>query len=105
MSEEFETPPTPPMLSKPMSKPSETSAKPTPEQEKYLSLVRELTDASAMLVIKVATTQCNHKDTCGVYEQARKIAFIIDKLQGIRAESPKISVKGGVKVGRSRKGV
>jgi len=105
MSESGETLPIPPNT--PTS--DKPSSKPKPEQEKYLNLVKELTDASAMLVIKVATTQCNHKDNCGVYEQARKIAFIIDKLQSLRSEPSKENLKtsevGKVKVGRDRRSI
>jgi hypothetical protein len=101
MSEGEEAFPTPPGMPTPEKPPT----KPTPEQEKYLNLVKELTDASAMLVIKVATTQCNHKDECGVYDQARKIAFIIDKLQSLRAETPKTSGVERVKGARTRRNV
>jgi len=66
-----------------------TIKKPTPEQEKYLELVRQLTDASAILVVKVATCTCNNKDECKVFQQAQKIATIIDAIQDTRFEGIK----------------
>jgi hypothetical protein len=66
-------------------------AQPTPEQQKYLGLIRELTDSSVIMVVKVATCDCNHKEDCKVFQQAKAIAQTIEKLQEIRPEG----VKGG----------
>lgn len=76
--------------------------KPTPEQEKYLQLVRRLTDASAILVVKVATCKCNHKDDCKVFKQAQKIADIIDEIQDVRLESVKEGAKTAIRRRRVR---
>lgn len=77
--------------------------KPTPEQERYLQLVRRLTDASAILVVKVATCKCNHKENCKVFKQAQKIADIIDEIQDIRFESVKEGAKPAIRGGRIRR--
>jgi len=69
--------------------PMEESSKPTPEQERYLQLVRQLTDASAILVVKVATCKCDKKEECKVFKQAQRISDIIDEIQDIRFEKAK----------------
>jgi len=61
-------PPTPPM--------TQPSADPQLQQ-----LLQQLTTACTTLTLKVATIECNHKDTCGVYQRAKEIASVIDKLQ------------------------
>jgi len=81
--------------------PDMRSGKPTPEQQKYLNLVRQLTDACATLVVKVAVCNCNHKAECGVFSQAQQIATVMDQLLGARASSGGL-VKG---VGKSRRRV
>lgn len=73
------------------------AVQPTPEQQKYLGLIRELTDSSVIMVVKVATCDCNHKETCKVFLQAKSIAQTIEKLQEIRPE--------GEKGGQGRAGV
>jgi len=64
----------------------ETQLKPTPSQQRSLALVRDLTDASATLVVKVATCKCDKKDSCKIYLQAQRIANIIDQLQETKVE-------------------
>lgn len=56
------------------------------KQKALATLVRQLTEASTHLVLKVATCSCNHKDTCDVYKKAKEIATIIDKLQETRGK-------------------
>lgn len=71
--------------------------KPTPSQQRSLALVRDLTDASATLVVKVATCKCDKRDTCKIYLQAQRIANVIDQLQETKIEQEdrgKISGKG-----------
>lgn len=72
------------------------ASRPTPQQQKYLALVRELTEASSNLVIKVATCKCDKRDQCKLYEQAQKVATKIEALSEIGAEG------GGVGKGRGR---
>lgn len=75
----------------------ENQPKPTPSQQKSLALVRDLTDASATLVVKVATCKCDKRDACKIYLQAQRIANIIDQLQETKVEQEdrgKVSGKG-----------
>jgi hypothetical protein len=84
-----------------------TPEKPTPQQSKYLALVRDLTDSAAIQVVKVATCKCDKRETCKIYLQARKMADIIDQLQEIRegrtigqaTERPEGRRKGGKRRG------
>jgi len=77
--------------------------KPSPQEQKYLALVRQLTDCAAAQVIKVATCKCDRKDNCKVYLQGQRMADIIDQLQEIQAgraiaptaTGPEGRVKGG----------
>lgn len=66
--------------------------KPSPEQEAYLNLIRGLTDTAVVMVLKLATCECEKKDSCKVFKQAQAIAGIIDKLQEMKPEGVK-SVK------------
>jgi len=68
--------------------------KPDPQQQKYLNLVRELTEASSILVVKVATCKCKDKESCKLFHQAQLIADKIEHLQEIGKE--------GTKSGKSR---
>jgi hypothetical protein len=56
----------------------------SPEQEKYLALIRSLTENSVTLVLKLATCACEKKDSCMVFKQAQSIANIIDQIQETR---------------------
>lgn len=56
----------------------------SPEEEKYLALVRELTDAATFMVVKVAACGCPNCLGCEVYQQGRAIAKTIDKIQSIK---------------------
>jgi len=76
---------------------------PSPEEKKYLALVRQLTEVAAAQVIKVATCKCDKKDACKVYLQGQRMADIIDQLQEIQVgkvvapttTGPEGRVKGG----------
>jgi hypothetical protein len=65
----------------------------TEQQKVYMDLIRSLTNKAASIVVGVAVCDCNHKDTCEVYQDAREIAKIIRQLQ----EVPK-GVKGRPRV-------
>lgn len=69
--------------------------KPSPEEQKYLDRIRDLTDHSVTMVVKVAVCKCSEKDKCPVYLKARDIAEIINELQESKPE--------GVKVVKSRR--
>jgi len=57
------------------------------KKEKLVTdLIRQLTEASTQLVLKVAICNCNHKSECDVFKKAQEIATIIDKLQGVRGK-------------------
>jgi hypothetical protein len=71
------------------------ASKPTPQQQKYLALVRELTESASNLVIKVATCKCEKRDQCKLYEQAQKVASKIEALSELGAE--------GGEIGKSRR--
>lgn len=77
--------------------------KPTPMQAKYLALVRGLTEASTILVVKVATCKCDKKEQCKVYLHSQKMAELIDQLGEIRLEpetsKTKMKRKAGGKSG------
>lgn len=60
--------------------------KATPEEAKYLALVRDLTEASSILVVKVATCKCDKKDSCKVFLHSQRIAELIDSLSEIAKE-------------------
>jgi len=62
----------------------------TPEQEKYLALIRSLTENSVTLVLKLATCACDKKDSCMVFKQAQAIANIIDQIQEARPVGTRI---------------
>jgi len=80
----------------------------SPQEKKYLALVRQLTDCAAAQVIKVATCKCDKKDTCKVYLQGQRMADIIDQLQEIQVSGvvapartgPEGRAKGGKRRGR-----
>jgi len=78
-----------------MSKEEKPEIAVAPEGEEVNKLIRDLMTEATTLVIKVATCDCNHKDSCGVYEKAKSIAKIIDQLQDLR--------KRGVGVGKARR--
>jgi hypothetical protein len=67
---------------KELTKTPKTSAK----QKQLNTLVRELTTLATQIVLKVATCNCNHKDTCDLYKKAKEMAIVIDKLQEMRGE-------------------
>lgn len=77
--------------------------KPTPEQAKYLALVRDLTNSAATLVVKIATCKCDKKDACKVYLQAQRMADIIDKLGDIR-EGERVGPSATITEGRRKVG-
>jgi hypothetical protein len=56
----------------------------TPDEEKYLGLVRELTDGATIMVVKVACCECPNKEGCEVFEQGRHIAKTVNQIQSIR---------------------
>jgi len=62
----------------------------SPEQEKYLALIRSLTENSVTLVLKLATCACDKKDSCMVFKQAQAIANIIDQIQETRPVGTRI---------------
>lgn len=68
--------------------------KPDAVQQKYLALVRELTEAASILVVKVATCKCKAKESCKVFLQGQLIADKIEHLQEIGRE--------GTKTGKNR---
>jgi hypothetical protein len=67
----------------------------TPQQEKYLSLIRQLTDHSVTMVVRVAVCKCKDRENCEVFLKAREIAEIINELQKTRP--------AGVRVGKGRR--
>jgi len=54
------------------------------EQQKMNELMRQLIDATTVLVVKVAACDCKKKASCKVYMQAQAIAKVIDELQELR---------------------
>lgn len=66
-----------------------------PNEAKYLKLIRELTDTSAILVVKVATCKCDKKNNCKLFIQAQKIADILDELQESRPQISNVGVESG----------
>jgi len=58
----------------------------TPSQKKMQTLLMQLVEKTTALTVKVAACRCNHKGECGVYQKAKEIAEIIDKIQELRAE-------------------
>lgn len=72
-----------------------TGQKMTPEQERYMGLLRRITDASVTMVIKVASAGSECKPECPVYKQAVEIAKIIDELQGVASTQGIVVRKSG----------
>jgi len=70
----------------------------SPTQQKYIAVVRDLTEAASTLVIKVATCKCDKKDTCKIYQQAQKIADKIEALQ----EMGRVTEREATKTGKGR---
>ena len=58
--------------------------RPSPEQEKLNQLMRELVVEATRLVFKVATCDCNHKDSCELYQVAKRIAKLVDEISSLR---------------------
>ena len=56
----------------------------SPEQQKLNQLMRELVVQATRLVFKVATCECNHKENCGLYKTAKKIAKLVDEISSLR---------------------
>jgi len=54
------------------------------KQEKMNELMRQLIDATTVLVVKVAACDCKKKASCKVFNQAQAIAKVIDELQELR---------------------
>ena len=71
------------------------SPQPTPEQQKYINLIKTLTEQSISMVIKVATCTCEKKDSCTVFKEAQGIARIIDELQSASPPVPRVIKKIG----------
>jgi len=61
--------------------------KPTAEEQKYLDLIRGLTDSSVSMVIEVATCTCEKRSSCDVFQQAQAIAKVIKNIQAIAPEA------------------
>ncbi|MBA7556112.1 hypothetical protein ES705_48810 [subsurface metagenome] len=78
-------------LKKMMSAMPQKERKPTPQEEKYLGMVRELTELSTTLVIKIATCRCKDKENCRVYLHGVKVAEVMDKLQEAKPEIEKLA--------------
>jgi len=74
-----------------------SAKKPSPEQQRLQGLLRQLTDSSAMLVVKVATCKCEKKGECKVFIHAQKLAEVVDELQEISGKVP----VGGRPIGKS----
>ena len=49
----------------------------------------DLVSTCTELVVKVAYCNCNDKEKCPVFQKARKIAEIIDRLMELRNKLPK----------------
>jgi hypothetical protein len=47
-------------------------------------LLREMVTNGMILSLKVASCTCEKKESCGVYQEAKKLAVILDKLQSIK---------------------
>jgi len=49
--------------------------------------MRQLMEQTTILTVKVAATNCK----CSVYQQAKQIAKIIDKLQSLKGVEPSVA--------------
>lgn len=56
----------------------------SPEMQKISELMKELINRNTSLALKVATCECENRDSCKVYKEAQKVAKIIDQMQEIR---------------------
>jgi len=65
----------------------------TPEMKEMDSLIRSLMDVNTTLVIKVASCDCKQSAKCDVYNEAKKIARLIDKIQSMRPRLEKMLKK------------
>lgn len=74
-------------VTKALPKAPKVSAKQLAKQKALDALVRELTTLATQIVLKVATSNCNHKDNCELYKKAKEMASVIDKLQEMRGSA------------------
>jgi len=56
----------------------------TPEQQRINELLKQLTDASVTLVVKVAACTCRQREKCSVFLQGREMAQILAEIQDLR---------------------
>ena len=47
-------------------------------------LLKEMVTNGMILSLKVASCTCDKKENCGVYQEAKKLAVILDKLQSVK---------------------
>jgi hypothetical protein len=62
---------------------AKTGKKMTPEQQKYMELLRRITDATVTMTIKVASFDKDCRSTCPIFKQAQEQAKIVDELQEV----------------------
>jgi len=83
-------------MEKVAEKPTQVTPPPlTPDQQQVQNLLKELMQQDTMLILKVATCKCNHKENCAVYIKAREIATTLDKLQELREKGVTIGGSEG----------
>jgi len=68
-----------------MSKRARPKTQVPPEIDpKIRDLMTALLDKTVQLIMKVATCKCDKRDNCRVYECAREVAVVVDKIQTLR---------------------
>jgi hypothetical protein len=58
----------------------------TRAMEQVNDLLKEMVTDSMLLSLKIASCGCVHKDGCGVYKEAQKMAVVLDKINSLKAK-------------------